>query len=157
MASRRPRRYLHHSLGGTSMITRLLALTLVAFSCVCANAQEKKPSPDDQYVPGPDSKAQAGVPKGVVTKYEWKESKVYPGTVRNYWVYVPQQYDGKTPACVFVCQGGILYNAPAVFDNLIHRGEMPVTIGIFIQPGDVPLKPGEEPRKRADGKPAGPK
>jgi enterochelin esterase family protein len=136
------------------MLKRLLAVVLVAFACACANAQEKKPSPDDQYVPGPDSKKQVGVPQGEVTKYEWNDSKIYPGTVRSYWVYVPKQYDGKTPACVFVCQDGLMYSAPTVFDNLIHKGEMPVTIGIFIQPGDVPLKPGEEPRKRPDGRAA---
>jgi enterochelin esterase family protein len=76
--------------------------------------------------------------------------------VRDYWVYVPQQYDGSRPACVFVCQDGILYNAPTVFDNLIHKKEMPVTIGIFIKPGDRPLKEGEAPRRRADGRPAPP-
>jgi enterochelin esterase family protein len=37
---------------------------------------------------------------------------------------------------------------------LIHKKEMPVTIGIFIQPGDIPLKEGEAPRKRPDGRPA---
>jgi enterochelin esterase family protein len=116
-------------------------------------AAEKKPaSPDDQYVPGPDSLEQQGVPKGTVTKHSFNDSKIYPGTVRDYWVYVPQQYSADRPACVFVCQDGILYNAPTVFDNLIHKKEMPVAIGIFIQPGDVPLKPGEPPRKRPDGR-----
>src|SRR5205823_11776097 len=114
-------------------------------------AQEKKaPSPDDQYVPGPDSQERPDVPKGYVTKYSWNESKIYPGTVRDYWVYVPKQYDGSKPACVFVCQDNILYEAPTVFDNLIYKKEMPVTIGIFIQPGNVPLKEGETPKKRAD-------
>ena len=131
------------------LVAALFALTFVA---ITAPAQEvKKPSPDDQYVPGPDSKPQEGVPKGKVTKYEWNDSKVYPGTVRSYWVYVPAQYDGQTAACVYVHQDGIQYNAPTVFDNLIHKKQMPVTIGIFIQPGDVPLKEGEAPRKRPDG------
>src|SRR3954468_14140624 len=152
MASRGQRRYLRNSFGGISMITRLLAVGLVAFCCVCANAQEKKPNPDDQYVPGPDSKPQEGVPKGVVTKYEWNQSKIYPGTLRNYWVYVPAQYDGKTPACVFVCQDGKQYNAPTVFDNLIAKKQMPVTIGLFINPGVFPPKAGE-PATKKDGKP----
>jgi enterochelin esterase family protein len=137
------------------MTTRLLLslLTLVAFTFPARAADEpKKPNPDDQYVPGPDSKPQEGVPKGVVTKYEWNESKVYPGTLRTFSVYVPAQYDGKTPACVFVCQDGVLYNAPVVFDNLIAKKQMPVTIGIFIAPGHYAPKPGE-PEKKADGKP----
>jgi enterochelin esterase-like enzyme len=137
---------------------RTITALLILFT-LTAHAQDaaKKPSPDDQYVPGPDSKPQEGVPKGKVTKYTWNDSKIYPGTTRNYWVYVPAQYDGSTPACLWVCQDGIQYNAPVVFDNLIHKKQMPVTIGLFISPGDVPLKEGEAPRKRADGRPAGAK
>jgi len=67
---------------------------------------------------------------------------------------VPAQYRSSKPAAVFVCQDRVLYNAPTVFDNLIAKKQMPVTIGIFIQPGDFPLKPGEAPRKRPDGRPA---
>ena len=91
----------------TTLACILLAATTLLFAST-AQAQEKKkePSPDDQYVPGPDSKEQPGVPKGEVTKYSWNESKVYPGTVRDYWVYVPKQYDGSKPACVYVCQDG---------------------------------------------------
>jgi len=95
----------------------------------------------DDYKLGPDSQEQAGVPKGKVTKYHWK-SEIFPGTERDYWVYVPAQYDGKTPACVMVFQDGDGYQkangqfrVPIVFDNLIHKKEMPVTIGIFINPG----------------------
>jgi enterochelin esterase family protein len=111
----------------------------------------KKPDPNLQYVLGPDSKPQEGVPKGKVTKHEWKESKNFPGTSHDYWVYVPAEYDGKTPACVFVCQDGIQYNAPVVFDNLIAKKQMPVTIGIFINPGYFPPKAGEPATK--NGKP----
>src|SRR5262245_43398392 len=131
----------------------LLAIAALAPMSV-RGQQSRQASPDDQYVPGPDSKEQPGVPTGEVTKYSWNESKVYPGTVRDYWVYVPKQYDGSKAACVYVNQDGLAYEAPKVFDNLIHRKEMPVTIGIFIQPGDIPLKEGETPKKRADGRPA---
>ncbi len=113
-----------------------------------------KTNPDDQYVLGPDSKKQDGVPEGKVTKHAWNDSRIFPGTERDYWVYVPQQYTPDKPACLFVCQDGILYNAPQVFDNLIHKKEMPVTIGLFIKPGDAPRKPGEAPRRRPDGRPA---
>lgn len=76
-------------------------------------------------------------PKGEVTKYTFEASKIFPGTVRDYWIYVPQQYDPAKPACVHVNQDGIQYNAPAVFDELIHKGEMPVTIGVFVMHGRV--------------------
>lgn len=89
------------------------------------------------YPPGPDSKPQEGVPKGEVLKFSFESSKIFPGTYRDYWVYVPAQYDPARPACVYVNQDGIQYQAPTVFDNLIHRKEMPVTIGIFVMHGRV--------------------
>ncbi|HVR75738.1 MAG TPA: alpha/beta hydrolase-fold protein [Planctomycetota bacterium] len=96
---------------------------------------------DEEYVLGPDSEPHDGVPKGKVTSHTWR-SKVFEGTVREFFVYVPAQYDGKTPACVMVFQDGHQYvnpsgpfRVPIVFDNLIHRREIPVTIGIFINPG----------------------
>jgi gluconolactonase len=91
----------------------------------------------DDYVPGPDSKPQDGVPKGEVLKFTFEGSKIFPGTTRDYWVYVPQQYTGEKPACVHVNQDGIQYLAPVVFDNLIAKKEMPVTIGVFIMHGRV--------------------
>src|SRR5262249_33433937 len=77
------------------------------------------------------------VPKGEVTKYSFERSSIFPGTIRDYWVYVPKQYDPATPACVYVNQDRIQYNAPAVFEELIHRKEMPVTIGVFVMHGRV--------------------
>jgi sugar lactone lactonase YvrE/enterochelin esterase-like enzyme len=91
----------------------------------------------DDYQPGADSKPQADVPKGTIDKFTFSQSKIFPGTERVYWVYVPAQYDPSTSACVYVNQDGIQNNAPTVFDNLIARKEMPVTIGIFITPGIV--------------------
>ena len=89
------------------------------------------------YVPGPDSKPQEGVPKGEVMKFTFDKSKVFPGTWREYWVYVPAQYTPDKPACVYVNQDGIQYQAPVVFDNLIHKKEMPVTVGVFVMHGRV--------------------
>ena len=77
-------------------------------------------------------------PKGEVLQFSFEGSRVFPGTVRDYWVYVPAQYDGRTPACVHVNQDGIQFNAPQVFDRLIHEERMPVTIGVFIMHGRVP-------------------
>jgi sugar lactone lactonase YvrE/enterochelin esterase-like enzyme len=99
----------------------------------------------DEYALGPDSQRQPGVPKGTVTQERWTTSKIFPGTVRDYWTYVPAQYDSTKPACVMVFQDGAGFvredgniRVPVVFDNLIHRREIPVTIGIFINPGVLP-------------------
>jgi enterochelin esterase family protein len=112
-------------------------LLRTAFLLLLAATPSLAQGPDAQYVPGPDSKPQAGVPEGRITKHVWDKSKVFPGTTRDYWVYVPAQYKKGKAAAVFVCQDGIMYEAPTVFDNLIHKKEMPVTIGIFIQPGNL--------------------
>lgn len=78
-----------------------------------------------------------GVPKGEIIKFTFDQSKIFPGTWRECWVYVPEQYKPERPACVYVNQDGIQWKAPTVFDNLIHTNEMPVTIGVFITPGRV--------------------
>ncbi len=95
-----------------------------------------------EYVLGPDSLPREGVPTGTVEKRTWDDSRIYPGTTHEYWVYVPAQYTDAEPAAVMVFQDGLFYmdpegsvRGPTVFDNLIHRGEMPVTIGVFINPG----------------------
>ena len=102
---------------------------------------------------GPDSQRQPGVPRGTVTKHEWR-STIFPGTIRDYWVYVPAQYsESAEPASVMVFQDGGTYvneegtvRAPIVFDNLIHQRRMPVTIGIFVNPGSFPpVGPGKDP------------
>jgi len=79
----------------------------------------------------------AGVPKGEVIKFIFNQSKIFPGTSRECWVYVPAQYKADKPACVYVNQDGIQWKAPTVFDNLIFKNEMPVTIGVFVTPGKV--------------------
>jgi gluconolactonase len=102
------------------------------------------------YPLGPDSERHAGVPSGTVTKHSWT-SRIFPGTQRDYWVYVPAQYRAETPAALMVFQDGKGYVAeegrwrvPVVFDNLIAKGEMPVTIGLFVDPGVVPARSAEE-------------
>ncbi|MBI3880057.1 MAG: esterase family protein [Verrucomicrobia bacterium] len=107
----------------------------------------------EDYKLGPDSQVQPGVPQGEVKKFTLADSKAFPGTSRDWWIYVPKQYDGKQPACVmFFCDGGGMvsptgaYRVPVVFDNLIAKKETPVTIGVFINPGSFPSS---EPGKAA--------
>jgi gluconolactonase len=114
------------------MSYRSLSLILFFFLLLPASAQTT-----DNYLPGPDSKPQPGVPKGEVLKFTFDKSKVFPGTTRDYWIYVPAQYKPDTPACVYVQQDGIRFEAPTVFDNLISKKEMPVTIAVFVAPGIV--------------------
>ena len=82
--------------------------------------------------------------QGKIISLDYKTDKdLYPGTERNIQVYIPSQYDGKKPACLYIGLDGILCNAPKVFDKLIKEGKMPVTIGIFVQPGVIKGKDGQ--------------
>ncbi|MBX3085274.1 MAG: esterase family protein [Anaerolineae bacterium] len=101
-------------------------------------ASTSKPEP---YTLGAESLPHDGVPRGVVTQYHWISNHIYPDTARDYYVYVPWQYDGSQPACLMVFQDANFYlapdvNIPVAFDNLIYKHEMPITIGLFVMPGD---------------------
>ena len=113
-----------------------LVLTLAAWMAtgIC--------SADDEYPVHPDSKPQDGVPQGEIKgPFEWR-SELFPGTVREYAIYVPAQYDGSKPVCSMIVQDGLRkaeqWKLPTVLDNLIHKGAVPVQIGIFVSPGVVP-------------------
>jgi len=110
---------------------------------------------DVKYKLGEDSKIKQGVPRGNVQEHTWK-SKIYPDTIRRYWVYTPAQLDPKKPAALMIYQDGHNYvkdnggfRATVVMDNLIHEGTMPVTVAIFIDPGHkkdvLPEKAGWRP------------
>jgi len=97
---------------------------------------EKEP-----YQLSEDSIKKDEVPEGVTTKYHLTESRIYPGTKRDYWVYVPKQYDPAKPACLMIFQDGALYlfdmmQANIPLDNLIDKKEIPVIIALFINAGD---------------------
>ncbi len=135
-----------------AVMANVLPWLSMASSC-CA----QEPRVELRYAYGPDSFRQEGVPRGTVTTHEWLDSKIFPGTIRRYYVYVPAQYDADQPAALMVFQDGHTYvgeegefRVPVVFDNLIHKGDMPVTIGVFIDPGhkktELPPEPGWRPR-----------
>lgn len=110
----------------------------------------------EQYKHGPDSMPIDSVPHGEVTQHVWLESKIFPGTQRRYSVYVPAQYDQSKPAALMVFQDGHAFDGstgdfrvPVVFDNLIAKGDMPVTIAVMIDPGhkgELPEARGWRPR-----------
>jgi enterochelin esterase-like enzyme len=93
----------------------------------------------DVYETHPDGKERPGVPKGTTKQMPPWESKIFAGTKRDWWVYVPAQYRAENPAAVMVFQDGAAVRdyVPIVFDNLIAKGDMPVTVAIFIEPGGV--------------------
>ena len=109
-------------------------------------AQEPSaPNPDAHYSLGPDSMPRDGVPKGEIRGPFVIPSEAYPGTQHTYWVYVPAQYDPAKPAALMVYNDGQAYMHPEadlrahnVMDNLIYRRELPVMIGVFINPGRRP-------------------
>lgn len=114
----------------------LRAIFTLALLTLPLTAQEKP-----TFALGLDSNRQEGVPTGKVTRHEWS-SEVLKGTMRQWYLYVPAQYDGSKPAAVMIFQDGHAYvgekgdlRVPVVFDNLIHKGVMPVTIGVFLNPG----------------------
>lgn len=90
-----------------------------------------------EIVPGPD------VPRGDVYHFTMDSatSAIFPGVTgpytRDVWVYVPQQYVDGTAAPFILVQdgGGYLDLTTATLDTLIDAQEVPVMIGIFINPG----------------------
>ena len=113
-----------------------LFLSLALFSAAALAA--------DDYQPGPDAQPREDVPYGEVKKMPpFEGSAVFPGTTHDWQIYVPKQYDVAKPACVMIFfDGGGYANAggasrvPVVFDNLIAKKEMPVTIAVFVNPGN---------------------
>ena len=106
---------------------------LIVFLCNAVLAQVNS----EKYTIDSASVEHKGVPKGEVIKFVFESSKIFPGTRRECSVYIPAQFRPEQPACVYVNQDGVQWKAPVVFDNLIYRKEMPVTIGVFISPGQV--------------------
>lgn len=102
------------------------------------------------YAIDPDTVENPSVPKGKVTQMPPFRSKVFEGTERDWWVYVPAQYSPDKPACVMVWQdgGGAVKWVSTTYDNLIAKGQLPVTVCVFVNPGVFP------DRKSANGTPA---
>lgn len=132
----------------TTLFSLLWVLTaLNAIECVHSQGL------DDFYKLGPDSLAQEGVPKGTLSDSQVLPCQAYPGTQHTYWIYVPAQYDPSVPCSLMIFQDGQAFmhaegslRAQHVMDNLIHRREIPVMIGVFINPGRTPEQPEPSPK-----------
>jgi enterochelin esterase-like enzyme len=117
----------------------------------------RDPKMDAYYKIGPDSMAQEGVPTGKFDGPKIIASDAYPGTQHTYWVYVPAQYDPSKPAALIIFNDGQAFkNEPGdvqahrVLDNLIYRREIPVMLGVFINPGRRPDQPEPTPQNWGD-------
>ncbi|MBP2157873.1 MULTISPECIES: alpha/beta hydrolase-fold protein [Asticcacaulis] len=104
-------------------------------------AQERKTG---DYPLTADSLVQADIKHGRLEGPFEFHSKLIPDTVRRYWIYVPAGYDAKTPPNLLVFQDGQRATNPNgslrvqnVLDNLIAKGEIPKTLGVFVTPGNT--------------------
>jgi enterochelin esterase family protein len=142
------------------------SIPLLGLLAASALAQSTPPPParppadkanDRFYQLGGDSKPQDGVPQGKFSEAKVLPSTVFPGTQHTYWVYVPAQYDATKPAALMVFNDGQAMmaepgdvQAHRVLDNLIYRREIPVMLGVFINPGRRPDQPEPNPRDWGD-------
>lgn len=106
------------------------------------------PATKPKWEPHPDAIVNEDVPQGRIEVMPPLKSTVFPGTVRDWAIYVPAQYDPSKSASLMVFQDGERlrkangrWRIPTVFDNLIARGDMPPTIAVFLNPGQDPSKP----------------
>lgn len=121
-----------------SLLSRTIAIALL----MTAVAAPRLRAQEESYPEHPDTAVQAGVPQGKIEGPISFKSNIFPGTLRDYWVYVPAQYDAAKPTPVFVVQDGLNrakdWKLIPSLDNLIHKGDIPPQIGIFVSPGVVP-------------------
>src|SRR5579885_1727359 len=137
-------------------LLRKFSILIAGITAAFAQNPGAAPNPDAHYQLGPDSLPQEGVPKGEIRGPFTLPSNAYPGTQHTYWVYVPAQYDPAVPASLMIFNDGQAFmaaegdvRAQNVMDNLIYRREIPVMIGVFINPGRRPDQP--EPNLREWG------
>ena len=100
-----------------------LALTLTFLVATNALAQSASTNPS--------------TPTGETHKYSFSSTHIFPGTTRDYWIYIPRQYNPAKPACLLVDQDNIQFKSPQVFDRLIAASQMPITIAVYVAPGRV--------------------
>lgn len=100
-------------------------------------------SQEESYAVPPEAEKQEGVPEGKIEGPFTLNSQIYPGTERKFWIYVPAQYDPQKPTCSMIVQDGLNrakeWRLPQILDNLIHSKEVPTILGIFVDPGIVPV------------------
>lgn len=128
-------------------LLRSIAVTALACSAILGQTPAT-PDPNIHYHLGPDSLDEPGVPKGQIRGPFTLTSQAYPGTQHTYWIYVPAQYRPSVPTSLMIFNDGQAFMNPQgelraqnVMDNLIYRREIPIMIGVFINPGRRPDQP----------------
>ncbi len=105
---------------------------------------------DRQYHPCPEALPADDVPRGkVVSHRDWAGARVFPDTIRDVRIYTPPGFDPAGPAPgLIVFNDGSWYldregpvRAAAVLDSLIHAGEAPPTVAVFVMPGRSETNP----------------
>lgn len=131
-----------------------LSLPLLTYACmVCSSAIAHGGvfAQEESYPVPSEAEVQPGVPQGKIEGPFKLASEIYPGTEREYWIYVPAQYDAQKPSCCMIVQDGLNrakdWRLPQVLDNLIHNKQVPPMVGIFVNPGIVPAH-GEKTQPR---------
>jgi hypothetical protein len=122
-----------------------LALLLALCGAAASAADSPTPRKPGDYPLPPEALPQAGIPRGTLEGPLLFRSRVIPNTVREYWIFVPAQYAAdRPPANLLVFQDGQRATNPngplrvqQVLENLVGRGDIPVTIGLFVTPGQV--------------------
>jgi enterochelin esterase-like enzyme len=140
-----------------TLFAAVLAIAIGSHGFSQNNTQPAGPNPDTFYKLGPDSLEQENVAKGQMRGPFTLPSTAYPGTQHTYFVYVPAQYDGKTPVSLMIFNDGQAFMNPTgnirahnVLDNLMYRREIPVMLGVFINPGRRPDQPEPTPQNWGD-------
>ena len=89
------------------------------------------------YTPNPYFTPDSAAPKGKTTQMPVWKSRVFEGTTRDWWIYVPPGNSAEKPACLTVVQDGKWSHRyyPVVLDNMIARGEIPPMVAVFLDPG----------------------
>jgi len=121
-------------------IARALLVAAV-FLSIQQSAWSQPPAPAKDVF-GPDSIAQPGVPEGKIEEFHAPDSRTFPGFVHDWWLYTPAQYTPAKPAALMIFQDGADFvkrdghwRLPVVLDNLIAHGQLPVIVGVFVNPG----------------------
>ena len=93
-------------------------------------------SPPSSYEP-PVIKPET-ILKGRIENFTFSKSAIFPGTVRQATVFIPAQYDGSKPACVYIKTDGFNPIEQTLLETMIAAKEIPVVIGVFVRPGELP-------------------
>jgi enterochelin esterase-like enzyme len=89
-----------------------------------------------------ESLPQEGVPGGQYFHFRWTSHTVYPGVTSSVYLYLPHGAEEAESVNLMVCLDGLTYvgeqvRATTVLDNLVHKGDIPMTVGLFHNPGET--------------------